>query len=129
MHTSSNLRNNFLFSSITLSIFVLSENPIASEGRIHAATQQNTPKLPNVDNPGKIIQDIFFISKTIIPTTIKYLFQFYNYIVLFLYIATKIELGIPHFFAFTLIYQINLINQNSTIRNEIVTLTKTSHGN
>ena len=34
---------------------MLSENPIASEGKIHAATQQNTPKIPNVDNPGKMI--------------------------------------------------------------------------
>ena len=48
--------------------------------------------------------------------------------ILFQYIATKIELGIPRFCAFTLIYQINLINQNSTIRNEIVTLTNTPHG-
>ena len=42
--------------------------------------------------------------------------------------ATKIELGIPRFCAFTLIFQNNLINQNSTIRNETVTLTNTPHG-
>ena len=54
MHNQLNLRNNLLFSSITtLSLVMLSENSIASEGRIQAATQQNVP-LQNVDNPGKV---------------------------------------------------------------------------
>ena len=53
MYSPSNLRNNLLFSTITLSLVMLSEYSIASEGRIPAATQQNVPP-PNVDNPGKI---------------------------------------------------------------------------
>lgn len=57
MHSPSNLRNNLLFSSITLSLVMLSENSIASEGRIQAATRQNVPP-QNVDNPGKIHKKI-----------------------------------------------------------------------
>ena len=53
MYSSTTVRNNLLLSLITLFLVMLSEISIASEGRIHAGTIQNSPS-PNVDNPGKL---------------------------------------------------------------------------
>ena len=59
MKRATNVRNDLLFSSITISFVLFLENSIASEGRIQALTQQNA-KLPTlVDKPGKPI----FINK------------------------------------------------------------------
>ena len=59
MKITTNVRNDLLFSSITISFVLFLENSIASEGRIQALTQQNA-KLPTlVDKPGKPI----FINK------------------------------------------------------------------
>ena len=65
MITPSHPSTNLLFSSITLSLVMLSENSIASEGRIQTVTRQNVPP-PNVDNPGKVSSFVSSNSKYII---------------------------------------------------------------
>ena len=55
MKRTTKVRNDLLFSSMTISVVLFLENSVASEGRIQALTQENA-KLPTlVDKPGKPI--------------------------------------------------------------------------